>query len=101
MDFLSETEFMEGYSKKAYHIALGRLIINSNSLKTDSGYSDDDENVRGTHLMQETAERATGSMKPKWRDCEKQKPHHLHLFQNLRDVRAQHNAPEKEGFSFA
>lgn len=63
MEFISETEFMEGYSKKAYDVALGRLIINSNSPKTDCGHPDDDENVRGTHLMQETAGRSRGKLR--------------------------------------
>lgn len=51
MEFISETEFMEGYLKKVYDVVLGRLIINLNSLKIDCGYFDDDENVRGIYLM--------------------------------------------------
>lgn len=78
MDLISEQSLWRfGYSEKAYHIALGRLIINSNSLKIDCGHPDVDKNVRETHLMQETAGRTTGKswggMKPKWRNHVKQK----------------------------
>lgn len=92
MDLISEQSLWRfGYSEKAYHIALGRLIINSNSLKIDCGHPDVDKNVRETHLMQETAGRTTGKS---WggdeaqveEPCEAKGSITGHLLQSLRDA---------------
>lgn len=70
LNFISEKEFVEDYSKKECHVALGRLFINSNrrlfinsnSLKvtlSKNQQPDDNRNMREKYLIQETAGRYT------------------------------------------
>lgn len=64
MDLISEKEFMEGYSKTEYHIALGRRFINSNSLKMDTipknRLPEGNRDVEEKHLTREMAARLMG-----------------------------------------
>lgn len=95
LDFISENECVDGYSKKECHLALGRWFINSNSLKigTLSKKRQPDDNRNGTEkpLMQGMAARhagRAGEVKPGCRGAECGKGHSAtyHPFQNPGNV---------------
>lgn len=95
LDFISENECIDGYSKKECHLTLGRWFINSNSLKmgtlSKKRQPDDNRNRTEKPLMQGRAARHTsraGEEKPGCRGTECSQGHSAtyHPFQNPGNV---------------